>query len=98
MSASFIVDCSVTMACLFRDEATAQTTELLERLDAESALVPGLWFLEVTNVLAIAERKGRITQNESEDFVTQFSQLNIEVDTEPSERAFTHLFPLCRAH
>ena len=98
MSASFIVDCSLTMAWLFKDEATLQSTELLERFDAESALVPALWFPEVTNVLAIAERKNRITQNESEDFVTQLSQLDIEVDTEPSERAFTQLLPLCRAH
>ena len=59
MSVAFVVDCSMAMAWLFHDEATSKTTALLNRLATETALVPGWWFIEITNVLALAERKGR---------------------------------------
>jgi predicted nucleic acid-binding protein len=62
MSAAFVVDCSIAMAWLFNDEATPETAALLRRLVTETALVPAWWFIEITNVLAMAERKGRITR------------------------------------
>jgi hypothetical protein len=43
---------------LFHDEATPTTRALLNRLATETGLVPAWWFIETTNVLAIAERKG----------------------------------------
>ena len=61
MSAAFVVDCSTAMAWLFNDEATPKTEALLTRLITETAVVPGWWFIEITNVLAMAERKGRIS-------------------------------------
>lgn len=57
MSAAFVVDCSIAMNWLFSDEATPKTAELLNRLATETALVPAWWYVEVTNVLALAERK-----------------------------------------
>ena len=61
MNPAFVVDCCMAMAWLFPDEATPKTTDLLNRLATETALVPAWWFIEITNVLAMAERKGRIT-------------------------------------
>jgi predicted nucleic acid-binding protein len=98
MSAAFIVDCSVAMSWLFSDEATPATSELLERLADESALVPSWWFLEVTNVLVLAERKGRITPNESAEFIADISVFDIEVDSAAVDRVFKQLLPLCRLH
>lgn len=98
MSAAFVVDCSIAMTWLFRDEATPGTGELLCRLVAEKALVPGWWFIEVTNVLALAERKGRITSTQSSAFISDLGKLDIEQDDEAPARAFAHLLPLCRAH
>jgi len=57
MSKVFVVDCSIAMAWLFHDEATPKTAASLNRLATETALVPGWWFIEITNVLAIAEQK-----------------------------------------
>jgi predicted nucleic acid-binding protein len=98
MSAAFVIDCSVAMTWLLPDEATTHTAKLLERLAAETALVPGWWFLEVTNVLAISERKGRVTTGQSAEFIAEMSKLGLEVDTDSASRAFDHLLPLCRAH
>ena len=98
MSAAFVVDCSIAMAWLFHDEATTKTTALLNRMVTETALVPAWWFIEITNVLAMAERKGRITPTQSDAFIADLSKLGIERDDAAPDRAFTHLLTLCRAH
>ena len=98
MSAAFVVDCSIAMAWLFHDEATPKTEALLNRLTTETALVPAWWLIEVTNVLAMAERKGRILSSQSDAFIADLSKLGIERDDEAPNRAFTHLLALCRTH
>jgi predicted nucleic acid-binding protein len=98
MSASFVVDCSIAMAWLFHDEATPKTSALLNRLATDTALVPAWWFVEITNVLAMAERKGRITARQSDAFIADLSKLGIERDNQAPDRAFTHLLALCRTH
>lgn len=98
MSAAFVVDCSIAMAWLFNDEATPKTAALLNRLATETVLVPAWWFIEITNVLAMAERKGRIKPTESDAFIADLSKLGIERDDEAPDRAFTHLLALCRRH
>jgi len=98
MSAAFVVDCSIAMAWLFHDEATPKTTALLNRLTTETALVPAWWFIEIANVLAMTERKVRITARESDAFIADLSKLGVERDNEAPDRAFTHLLGLCRTH
>ena len=98
MSAAFVLDCSVAMAWLFQDEATPKTAALLNRLAAETAVVPAWWSIEITNVLAMAERQGRITPAQSDAFIADLSMLAIERDDEAPARAFTHLLALCRSH
>lgn len=75
-----VVDASVTMAWCFEDEATAETESVLDRLRDEEAAVPALWQLEVTNVLLVAERRGRVTEAQSTRFLDLLSQLPIQVD------------------
>jgi predicted nucleic acid-binding protein len=96
--AAFVVDCSIAMAWLFHDEGTPKTSVLLNRLSSETALVPAWWFIEITNVLAMAERKRRITPAQSDAFIADLSKLAIERDDEAPNRAFTHLLALCRTH
>ena len=55
------LDCSVAVMWLFEDEATPETDALLDQLAGDTALVPLHWRLEVGNVLAQAERRGRVT-------------------------------------
>jgi predicted nucleic acid-binding protein len=98
VSAAFVVDCSIALAWLFHDKATPKTAALLNRLETETALVPAWWFIEITNVLAMAERKGRITATQSEAFIADLGKLGIERDHEAPDRAFTHLLTLCRTH
>ena len=98
MNPAFVVDCSMAMAWLFHDEATPKTADLLNRLATETALVPAWWFIEITNVLAMAERKERITPGQSDAFIADLGKLGIERDDEAPDRAFTYLLTLCRRH
>jgi predicted nucleic acid-binding protein len=98
VSESFVIDCSIAMAWCFGDEATPKTSAILDRLETDSAVVPGLWFLEVANVLAIAEKRKRIGAADSSAFLSILRTLDIAVDTETAGRAFDHLLPLCRKH
>ena len=79
-------------------QATPKMAALLNRPATETALVPGWRFIEITNVFAMAERKGRITPTQSDAFIADLSKLGIEGDDEASNRAFTHLLALCRTH
>lgn len=98
MSAAFVVDCTVAMAWLFHDEATPKTTAWLRRLASATALVPAWWFIEITSVLALAERKGRIAQAQSDAFIADLGKLGIERGNAAPDRAFSNLLPLCRTH
>lgn len=98
MSPAFVVDCSVAMAWLFPDEATVRTTAVLRRLATETAIVPAWWFIEIANVLAMAERKGRIRPSQSDAFIGAIGRLKIEQDKEAPDRAFNQILGLCRAH
>jgi len=98
MKPTLIIDCSMTMAWCFADESTPETVGIQDRLASEAAVVPAHWFLEVVNVLTIAEKRKRISPDDASQFVHMLSVLDIQVDEEASGRAFDHILPLCRSH
>lgn len=98
MNPSFVMDSSVALSWCFLDEATPATRKLLARMGDEAALVPGWWFVELTNVLALAEQKGRITSAQVAEFISLIESFNLEIDSEAPQRSFTDLLPLCRTH
>jgi predicted nucleic acid-binding protein len=76
----FVLDCSVTMAWCFADEASDYADKVLDCLETQTVYVPRLWHLEVLNILLVAERRGRITQAESSEFLDTLKQLDIQTD------------------
>lgn len=98
MKATLIIDCSITMAWCFADEGTEYTAHIQDRLIAEAALVPAHWVLEVTHVLAMAEKRKRISAADATEFVKLLAVLEIHIDNDASARAFRHILPLCRDH
>jgi predicted nucleic acid-binding protein len=95
---SFVIDASLAMAWCFPEEATTATHELLDRMEREAAAVPAWWFLEITNVLALAERKGRLSPAQVAGFIGLIGVFELDVDDQAPERAFTEILSLCRAH
>lgn len=98
MTPTLIIDCSVTMAWCFADEATAMAAQVQDRLIAEAALVPSHWYLEVVNVLAMAEKRNRISPADSMQFLRLLGTFDIQADAETPARALNDLLPLCRNH
>lgn len=94
----FVLDCSVTMAWCFEDETDPYADAILEGLAQSSALVPSLWALEVTNVLLVGERRGRISQPGSVRFLELLSALPIELMDVTLPQASTELMTLGRSH
>jgi predicted nucleic acid-binding protein len=92
----FVIDASVALAWCFRDERTWVTERLRERVQTDAVAVPALWHLEVANVLALAERRGRITPAESVELITLPQTIEILVDEETASRAFGRVLDLAR--
>ncbi len=93
---AFVLDCSVAVAWAFEDEAAPEVDALLDRLKVEGAIVPGLWRLEVVNVLTRAERRGRIAFARVGPFLRLLDRLPISVDAGAEERAFREILALAR--
>lgn len=98
MKSAFVLDSSIALAWCFEDEATEQTSQLLTRLTSETAAVPGLWYLEISNVLSMAERRKRISSVRVGEYIEMVESLSLEVDSQPSHLAFSILLPICRDH
>lgn len=95
----FILDCSATLPWVFASEATAATDALLDDLAGGGrAWVPGLWHLEVANVLLGAQRRGQIDKAGVEKFLATLRALDIEVDDETVSVAWTRTLALGEAH
>jgi predicted nucleic acid-binding protein len=88
----WVFDASVSMTWCFDDEKTPETETLLDRLIATRAVVPQVWSLEVANVLALAERKGRITVEQISEFIAMLTVLPINTDSETASLALTAIF------
>ncbi len=93
-----VVYCSVAMAWCFEDEDSAYADQVLDSLRTRGAVVPGLWLLEVANVLLVAERRGRITIAASERFLGLLGRLPIEIDDAPGRAVAGSLVTIGRRH
>ena len=93
----FVLDCSVTMAWILRDEVmTEKADAILLALEEKQAKVPTIWPLEVSNVLCLAERQKKLTAFEVAEFKEFLSALPIHIDHETSSRAMGSVYTLAK--
>ena len=95
---TFVVDASLALAWCFDDEATDAADELMQRAMTETVVVPGIWPLEMANVLLLAERRSRIGPAKVKAFVDRLEALMIKVEPSPPETAFGDVLTLARAN
>ncbi len=89
MSASFIVDASVGFAWVYQGQATPETDQLLNEVAAgATVIVPALWFLEMSNVLLIAQRRHRLTAIQRKAALEKLTAMQFTVDEEEAHHAF----------
>jgi len=94
----FVIDNSVVMAWCFEDQINKYTESVLERLMASEAFAPGIWPLEVGNVLLIAERKNILNKSDVVRFLSLIRGLPIIVEQESSNRMLMEIVALAREH
>ena len=95
---AFVLDCSVTMAWMFRDEASEATDRLRDMLAKSRALVPALWSTETANALLVATRRRRIASEEWPRLRMQLNALPIDVDPVSTARTWGPVLDLAHAH
>jgi len=83
-----VLDSSVALAWVLPGEGDAATEALLDRVATAGAVAPGLWPLEIANVLLQAERARRITRAERQQALGLLAALPIRVDPEGASHAW----------
>jgi predicted nucleic acid-binding protein len=97
---SFVLDASVALHWAFPGAAgeAVYAASVLRAIAEETAYVPGLWGLEVANVLARAEVKGESTEAETEAFVGLLGKIDIAVDAATANQALRSTLQLARRY
>jgi len=92
-----VIDSSAALSWCFEDEASPRSDALFEQVRDQGAVVPGLWHLEVANVLLQAEKRGRITTADVTMRLDLIAELPIMTDNETTARAWREIMALARA-
>ena len=93
---AFVIDASIALAWCFEDEASPETDLALENVRQHGAIVPGLWHLELGNVLVQAEKRSRIARADVTARLELIAALPITVDPETTIRAWRETLTLAR--
>ncbi len=92
---ALVLDASVAACWAFQDENHPDAVLAFDRMRAEEAVVPSLWWFEVRNILIVSERRRRIREADTTAFLLNLSCLRIRVDRTPEEDA---VLRLARSH
>lgn len=95
---SFVLDCSVAIAWVYSEETTDAVHHVFELLSQTGAWVPGLWRLEVANVLEMGARRGRHKIDFRDLTLADLGQLPIQVDAETDQHAWGETLVLAERH
>jgi predicted nucleic acid-binding protein len=91
----YVLDASIAACWGYHDEQDSRADAAYERLAEDRAIVPLHWWFELRNVLLIGERRKRIPEQHTADFLRRLSRLPIELAELPSAAA---VFSFARGH
>jgi predicted nucleic acid-binding protein len=97
----FVLDNSVAMRWFFGDgkpKEISYAKDVLENMRRATALVPAIWGLEVSNVIAKAEAKGLVTEARSSIFLEMLKELDIEADVQTYSRSLDDILNIARRY
>ena len=93
-----VLDASVALAWAFPDEGSDYADAVLVGLEGETILVPSLWATEVTNGLAVGERRKRLREAEVRRFLALLEGLPILQDVQSPGDTVKGILPLAREY
>ena len=80
-----VVDNSVFLAWCMGDEEEPTANRAMERVAEGGGIVPRIWWYELRNALLTNERRGRITQQQVSDTLSDCVEMGISIDEEHEE-------------
>jgi len=96
---ALVLDGSVALGFILKDERSPAALKVLERLEAGlPAFVPAHWHLEVANGLIMAERRRRATQADITEALYLIQALPVATDPETAQRATADTAALARQY
>jgi len=98
---SFVLDASVALLWLVPQTNVSgvdYAESTLMALTGSQALVPSLWALEVSNVVAKVESKSIVTEAESQRFIAVLGELNVVTDHATAAHALGDTLNLARRY
>ena len=76
----FVLDNSVVSGWYLENQANPYSEAMALRLEADRALAPAIWELELTTVLRTACLRQRLTAEQAQSVLSDLASLPIEVD------------------
>ena len=95
---SVVIDSAITLAWVYGDETTEAVQEVFQRVGKTGAWVPGLWRLEVANVLEMGVRRKWHDADFRDATLADLSRLVIQVDTDTDREAWSATLKLAIRH
>jgi predicted nucleic acid-binding protein len=93
-----VLDNSATLAWVYSDETTEAIRRVFEQLSENGAWVPGIWKLEVANVLEVGVRRGHHDAAFRDDTLADLALLPISADPETDRQAWAATMRLAERH
>ncbi len=87
----FVLDASITLSWVLRDEEQPVASAALERSRDDAVHVPAIWWFEVRNALIMNERRGRLAEDDTGKFLGLLSAISVTIDRQPDERSILSL-------
>ena len=95
----YVIDPSVALAWLLPDETNARADAVRQAVETGAdAWIPTHWWLEVSNALLMAERRGRITRDGVAHAMSLVEALPLEEDEETAGQIAARTLALARKH
>ncbi|MGB8363078.1 MAG: type II toxin-antitoxin system VapC family toxin [Rhizomicrobium sp.] len=95
---SLVLDSSATLAWVYSDEITDSIRHVFDLLSEDGAWVPGLWKLEVANILEMGVRRGRHDRAFRDATLADLAVLPISLDPETDRQAWGATAQLAARH
>lgn len=92
---ALVADVSIVLSRVLR-ETTPGIATILARLGREEWIVPALWWFELRNVLVVSERRRKLSEQETANFLLELSSgMTVTIEPVPDEIA---VMTLARHH
>ncbi len=95
---SLVLDCSATLAWVYAEETTQAVRAVFEVVARGGAWVPGLWRLEIANVLEMGVRRRRHDADFRDATLADLALMPIRLDPETDQHAWAATARLAARH